>query len=179
MAPACYHGHERAAESPGPSRREAVGPRERLRQTLEHDWTADPFPGVCPYHGDCLEGLASAHALAQRWGERPEVLSVDHPAWALEAQYLALGVVGVIAVLSPRRIVIGGGLSRQSALLPLVRANVLRLLNGYVPSAAIGERIDDYLVTSALGPRAGVLGALALAQNVVRVRSGGPSGGRA
>jgi fructokinase len=95
-------------------------------------------------------------------------LPSDHPAWALEASYLALGVVSVLAVLSPRRIAMGGGLLRQPALLPLVRANTLALLNGYVPAAAIGERVDDYLVAPALGSRAGVLGALALAQEAWR-----------
>jgi fructokinase len=59
----------------------------------------------------------------------------------------------------------GGGLLRQSTLLPLVRTKVLSLLNGYVPSAAIGERIDEYVIAPALGARAGVLGALALAQD--------------
>lgn len=132
---------------------------------VPHDRDADPFTGACPYHGDCLEGLASAHAVAQRWGRSPEALPADHPAWALEAHYLALGVVSVISILSPRRVVMGGGLLRQSALLPLVRTKVLRLLNGYVPSAAIGERIDDYVVAPALGGRAGVLGALGLAQD--------------
>jgi fructokinase len=134
---------------------------------VPRDRAADPFPGVCPYHGDCLEGLASAHAVAQRWGQAPDALPADHPAWALEAHYLALGVVSVMAILSPRRVVMGGGLLRRPGLLPLVRAKVLDLLNGYVPSPVIGERIRDYLVEPALGARAGVLGALALAQDVV------------
>lgn len=132
---------------------------------VPHDRDADPFSGACPYHGDCLEGLASAPAVVQRWGQRPEALPPDHPAWALEAYYLALGVVSVISILSPRRVVMGGGLLRQSSLLPLVRTKVLSLLNGYVPSAAIGRRIDDYVVAPVLGVRAGVLGALALAQD--------------
>jgi fructokinase len=132
---------------------------------VPHDRDADPFTGACPYHGDCLEGLASAHAVAQRWGRSPETLPADHPAWVLEAHYLALGVVSVISILSPRRVVMGGGLLRQSTLLPLVRTKVLSLLNGYVPSAAIGERIDEYVIAPALGARAGVLGALALAQD--------------
>ena len=133
---------------------------------VPHDREADPFPGSCPYHGDCLEGLAAGPAVAQRWGRSPEDLPADHPAWPLEAHYLALGVVGVVGILSPRRIAMGGGLSRQPALLPLTRANVLRLLNGYVPSGAIGHGIDRYLVAPALGSRAGVLGAIALAQDI-------------
>jgi fructokinase len=135
---------------------------------IPHDREADPFPGTCPYHGDCLEGLASAPAVARRWGQPAEALPADHPAWTLEARYLALGVVSVIAVLSPRRVVLGGGLLRQPDLLPRVRVGVLDLLNGYVPASAIGGGIDDYLVAPALGARAGVLGALALAQDAMR-----------
>jgi fructokinase len=137
---------------------------------VPHDRDADPFAGACPYHGDCLEGLASAPAVARRWGRRPEALAAHHPAWALEARYLALGLVSAIGLLAPRRIVLGGGLLRQPVLLPLVRAQVLGLLNGYVPAAAIGGRMDDYLVQPALGSRAGVLGALALAQDAARAR---------
>ena len=132
---------------------------------VPHDRVADPFGGACPYHGDCLEGLASGPAMARRWGRPPESLPADHPAWALEAHYLALGAVNAIGILSPRRIVMGGGLLRQPVVLGLVRADVLRLLNGYVPSAAIGD-IGDYIVPPALGSRAGVLGAIALAQDL-------------
>jgi fructokinase len=139
---------------------------------VPRDREADPFDGVCPYHGDCLEGLASAHALGQRWGRPPETLPADHPAWPLEAHYLALGVVSVICILSPRRVLLGGGIMRQTALLPLVRAKMLGLLNGYVPSAAIADRIDDYVVGPALGSRAGVLGALALARDIAEVGGG-------
>jgi fructokinase len=135
---------------------------------VPHDRDADPFAGACPYHGDCLEGLASALALARRWGRGPEALPAAHPAWVLEARYLALGLISVISILAPRRVVMGGGLVRQPALLPRVRAQVLGLLNGYVPSAAIDARIDDYIVAPALGARAGVLGALALAQDLAR-----------
>jgi fructokinase len=124
---------------------------------IPHDREADPFPGVCPFHGDCWEGLASGPALEARWGVAPEELE-DETAWALEARYLALGLVAVIAVLSPERIVVGGGVMRRPGLLELVRAEVAGLLGEYV---AAGE-----LVPPALGARAGVLGALALAESV-------------
>jgi fructokinase len=139
---------------------------------VPRDRAVDPFEGICPYHGDCLEGLASAPALARRWGQPPETLPAEHPAWALEARYLALGIVSVIHVLSPRLVLMGGGVLRQSALLPLVRGEVLRLLNGYVPAAAIGGRLDEYIAPPALGSRAGVLGALALAQDLVSMPRG-------
>lgn len=130
---------------------------------VPHDRDADPFAGACPYHGDCLEGLASGPAIEARWGAPPEALPPDHPAWALEARYLALGLVNVTGILSPERIVIGGGVMGQAHLVPAIRANVLELLGGYVRSPAILDAIDRYIVAPALGARAGVLGALALA----------------
>lgn len=131
---------------------------------IPHDWTTDPYPGSCPYHGDCLEGLAAGPALEGRWGQRGESLPAHHPAWALEAHYLALGLVNFICVLSPQRIVMGGGVMEQSFLFPLVREKVKMLLNNYIQAPAILERIDEYIVPPALGRRAGVLGAIALAQ---------------
>jgi fructokinase len=131
---------------------------------VAHDRLADPFPGICLYHGYCLEGLASGPAIERRWGKPAEQLPDDHPAWPLEAHYLAHGLATFIYVLSPQRIVLGGGVMAQSQLFRLIRAEVLRLLNAYMRSPWLGDRIDDYIVPPALGGRAGVLGALALAQ---------------
>ncbi|MBN1178362.1 MAG: ROK family protein [Anaerolineae bacterium] len=136
---------------------------------LPHDRQRDPFPGVCPFHGDCLEGLAAGPALEARWGQRAETLPPDHPAWLLEAHYLALGLVNVICTLSPQRIVVGGGVMTQPHLFPLVRREVQTLLNGYVKAPAILEQIDSYIVPPGLGDRAGVLGALALAQHAAEM----------
>jgi fructokinase len=131
---------------------------------LPHDLLADPFPGTCPFHGDCFEGLASGPALEQRWGAKAETLGPEHPAWALEAQYIALALMTFICTLSPQRIIIGGGVMAQDQLFPLVRAETQRVLNGYVQAPAITEKIDEYIVPPALGGRAGVSGAIALAQ---------------
>jgi fructokinase len=131
---------------------------------LPHAWEADPFPGMCPYHGDCLEGMASGPAIEQRWKQRAEYLPADHPAWALEAQYLALGLVNFITVLSPQRIIMGGGVMQQGRLFPMVRQRVQALLNRYVQAREILQDIDAYIVPPALGDRAGVLGAIALAR---------------
>ena len=128
---------------------------------IPHDRALDPFDGVCPYHGDCWEGLASGRALEARRGRPPEELRDDGPLWELEARYLALGLVSVISVLSPERIVIGGGVMKQPGLLSLVRREVGALLNAYVPRI---DEIEDYIVTPALGSHAGVLGAIALAR---------------
>jgi fructokinase len=129
---------------------------------------ADPFPGACPFHGDCLEGLASGPALLARWGRAAETLPPEHSGWALEARYLALALVNFVCTLSPQRIVMGGGVMEQAHLFPRVRREVQALLNDYVRAPAILEHIDGYIVPPALGGSAGVLGALALAARSAR-----------
>jgi len=131
---------------------------------LPHDRQADPFAGFCPYHGDCLEGLASGPAIKARWGISAEALPLDHPAWALEAHYLALACATFIFMLSPQRIILGGGVMNQSHLFPLIRQEVQALLNGYIQSPAILQQIDSYIVPPGLGNGSGRLGALALAE---------------
>ncbi len=131
---------------------------------IPHDLDADPFPGVCPYHGDCWEGLASGLAIEARWGRPATALDGDQAVWELEARYLALGLVSVICVLSPERIVIGGGVAHHNGLLALVRRDVLVLMNGYLEARAVSDEIDDYITLPKLGMRAGVIGAIALAE---------------
>jgi fructokinase len=147
---------------------------------VPHDRARDPFPGVCPYHGDCLEGLASATAMRGRWNVGPDNLPPDHPGWELEASYLGLGLASVVAVLSPQRIVLGGGLIRAPGLLPRVRERLVALIGGYLRSPALDD-IERYVTAPALGERAGVLGAIALAQDagVARVPRAGASPGSA
>jgi fructokinase len=139
---------------------------------IPHDWQADPYAGNCPYHGDCLEGLACGPALELRWGARAEGFGADHPAWPLEANYIALALVNCITILSPQRIVLGGGVMAKELLFPLIRARVQELLNGYVQSTAIiSAAIDSYIVPPSLGARAGVLGAIALAEQAHQAQS--------
>jgi fructokinase len=133
---------------------------------LPHDSQKDPFEGNCPFHKDCFEGLACGPAMEKRWGQRAETLPPDHPAWELEAHYIALAMQSFICSLSPQKIILGGGVSQQPQLLPLVRQKTLALLNGYVQSDAILQHIDSYIVHSELGSSAGVAGAIALAQRV-------------
>jgi fructokinase len=123
---------------------------------IPHDHAEDPFAGACPFHGDCLEGLASGPAIEKRWGVRGEELPNEHAAWALEAKYIALGVANFICTLSPELVVIGGGVMRRGLLYEMVGAEVRRLLAGYV------ERLPD-IVRPGLGELSGVLGAIALA----------------
>jgi fructokinase len=127
----------------------------------------DPFPGVCPFHGDCLEGLASGLAMELRWGVKAGHLEPDHPAWRLEARYLAMGLASLVCVLSPRRIVMGGGVMHNLGLFPMIRENLRECLNGYVQAPDILESIDSYLVPPLLGDDAGVLGALVLAERAL------------
>jgi len=130
---------------------------------IPHDRTVDPFEGVCPFHGDCLEGLATGPAIERRWQAPPRSLPGDHPAWRLEAHYLALALSTFVCTLSPQRVILGGGVMTQPSLLPMIRTKVVDLLHGYVQVPPILEAIDEYIVSPGLGPRSGILGALALA----------------
>lgn len=134
---------------------------------IPHDSQRDPFEGTCPYHGDCLEGLASGKALEARWGQPAKSLPDDHPAWELEAEYLALALVNLICSLSPKRIVIGGGVMKQEQIFPMIHQKVQGLLNNYIQSPAILENIEDYIVPPGLGGHSGGLGAIALAMDLV------------
>lgn len=133
---------------------------------IPHDTSRDPFPGACPFHGDCFEGLASGVAMERRWGQKAETLLPDHPAWDLEARYVGLALANYVCTLAPQKIVVGGGVAQQTCVLPLVRRHVQALLNGYIQSPRVTGRIEEYIVPPALGGRAGVLGAMALAEAV-------------
>jgi fructokinase len=131
---------------------------------IPHDQLRDPYRGCCPFHGDCLEGLACGPAIEARWGVPGPELPIDHPAWALEAHYLALGLANWVCTLSPKRIVLGGGVMQQHWLFPLVRSELIRLLNGYVQSRKLAEEVDEYVVPAKLANHAGIIGAFALAE---------------
>ena len=127
---------------------------------LPHDWAADPYAGGCSYHGDCLEGLAAGPAMQARWGVPAGTLPPDHEAWKLEARYLALGLATWACTLSPNRFVLGGGVMEQRQLFPMIDKELARLLNGYIPAPQV--------MPAALGSRAGVLGALVLAEMALK-----------
>jgi fructokinase len=131
---------------------------------LPHDFSKDPFPGSCPYHGDCLEGMASGPAIQKRWGWPAATLPPDHPAWALEAHYLALALVNLALAFSPQRILLGGGVMQQPQLFQMIRNEFSVLLNGYVRHPDILARVDEYIQPPRLGNNAGILGALLLAE---------------
>ena len=131
---------------------------------IPHDLGRDPFEGSCPFHGDCFEGLAAGSAIERRWGKPGEELGDRSEFWELEAEYLALGVVNVICIASPQRVILGGGVMKQPSLLPLVRTRVRELIGGYIVAPELAEGLDEYIVGPALGDRAGVLGAIELAR---------------
>lgn len=135
---------------------------------IPHDWKRDPFPGRCPYHGDCLEGLATGPAIQARWKQPAEDLPPEHPAWELEAHYLGLGISNLITALSPQRVILGGGVMDQSQLFPMIRNEVRELLGNYISTPEIMEPNEEYIVPPVLGPQAGVLGAVALAQQAAQ-----------
>lgn len=122
----------------------------------------DTFGGICPYHEDCLEGMAAGPAIERRWGVKGHELPTDHPAWALQAYYIGQALMGTILLLSPQRIILGGGVMKQQHLFPLIKNEVKKNLNGYVSSDVIQEHIDNYIVPPGLGDNAGLCGSLAL-----------------
>ena len=124
----------------------------------------DPTPhGFCPYHDGCLEGMANGPAIEKRWGVSAKELPADHIAWDIEAEYLAQMCANTTVMLSPKKIVLGGGVMHQLHLFPKIRKRTLELLNGYVAHKAILEDIDNYIVPPALGDNAGAAGSLLLA----------------
>lgn len=125
----------------------------------------DTYEGTCPYHGDCLEGIAAGPSLEKRWGgKKGHELAEDDQVWEMEAFYLAQALTSYIYILSPERIIMGGGVMKQKQLFPLIRRKVLEMLNGYVSSPYLTEQeIDNYIVFPGLTDEAGVKGALYLA----------------
>jgi fructokinase len=126
------------------------------------DGTPDPFPGACPFHGRCLEGVASGSALQARRGGEGGAHPDGDPVWDLTAAYLAHGLAAVTLILSPERLVLGGGVMAQPGLHGRVRHHLAAVLAGYVPRPEVGEDMDQWLLPPAL-PDPGLAGAFALA----------------
>jgi len=134
---------------------------------LPHDRQKDPFPGCCPFHGDCFEGLANGPAIGRRWGQSGDTLPDDHPAWDLEADYIAYALANVIFLLSPQRIVLGGGVMERPQLFPLIRQKVREIINGYIASPVMTGSMNEYIVQPGLGKRSAILGAMAMARKSI------------
>jgi len=128
------------------------------------DGTPDTYAGSCPFHGACLEGLAAGPALLARLGMPAETAGPDHPIWELEAGYLAHALATYTLVLSPMRIVLGGGVFQQPHLINQVRRKLVEVLAGYVPREETATGVDGFVVAPRFGQDAGLIGAFALAQ---------------
>lgn len=133
---------------------------------IPQDKVNDPFPGICPYHGNCFEGLASGPAIKERWGVDSALdLPIDHPAWDFESDYIAAAMMNYILCFAPEKIILGGGVMKQTQLLPLIHEKTKKLLNGYIQNNSVAH-IEKTIVLAGLGQEAGNLGALALAKLV-------------
>lgn len=122
----------------------------------------DTYKGRCPYHANCIEGLAAGPAIEERWGKKAIELADRPEVWELEADYIAQALVNYIVTLSPNKIVLWGGVMHQEQLFSMIRENVVQKLNGYVHHKAILEDIEHYIVPPALGDEPGIKGALYL-----------------
>jgi len=123
----------------------------------------DSYPGFCPYHKACFEGMASGPAIEDRWGEKAANLQDNAQVWALESYYIAQALVNYIMVLSPEKIILGGGVMKQKQLFPLIRKQVAEMINGYLKTKEL-EDLDNYIVPNSLNENQGILGALELAK---------------
>ena len=122
----------------------------------------DKFQGRCPFHKDCLEGMAAGPAIEDRWGKKGQEMTNDDRVWEMEAYYLAQALMNYILILSPQKIIMGGGVMKQQQLFPLIRKYVQEFLNNYVYKREILEKIDEYIVYPGLGDEAGFTGSIAL-----------------
>ena len=134
---------------------------------LLHRAPGDDFPGICPYHGDCLEGLCCGPAIGARYGIPAAEIPADDPAWRYTAYYIAQAVMNLILTVSPERLILGGGVMGQPQLLPMIRRETERLLNGYLKASQLQD-MDSYIMEPGCGGDQGILGALELAAGVCK-----------
>jgi fructokinase len=131
----------------------------------------DDYPGHCPFHAACLEGMTAGPAIQDRWGAPGATLADRPEVWDLEATYLAQALRTITYVVAPQRILLGGGVMQQEGLLELVRERLADQLNGYATSTMLQESLDEYVVAPVFGQHAGLIGAIALAMEVAPVNT--------
>ena len=132
---------------------------------IPHDKRIDPFIGICPYHRDCFEGLASGPALEERWHISPKLLPKHHMAWELEAEYISLALMNLICTISPQKIILGGGVMHQTHLFEKIHQKTRNILNNYIKSKYLEDHIRELIIPPVLKDDSGILGALDLAIN--------------
>ena len=126
----------------------------------------DDYAGCCPFHGNCVEGLASGTAINKRWQvDTAAKLADDHIAWQFEAEYLAKALVNYIYAFSPEKIILGGGVMHKTILFDMIRKNVAQYLNSYLDYPALKD-MSNFIVPASFGDNTGVKGSLALALDI-------------
>ena len=152
-----------------------LAPRDMLPNRLMHPEMGhigvrrdrrDTFAGMCPFHADCLEGLASGPAIYQRWGCELATLPPQHEAWSIIGAYLGQLAATMALVLSVECIIFGGGVMANGLILPHIRTAAAASLNGYLQPLSHAGALDRYITGSQLGGRAGIVGAFLLAESV-------------
>ena len=128
----------------------------------------DTYEGKCPYHKTCLEGMAAGPAIEARWGDKAKNLADRDEVWEMESWYIAQALVNYILTLSPRKIILGGGVMHQEQLFPLIRSKVTEFLNGYLNTKELKD-MDSYIVPSSLHDDQGIMGCVELAKRALTV----------
>lgn len=128
---------------------------------------ADTYEGRCPYHGTCFEGMAAGPAVEGRWGKKGVDLAENKEVWEMEAYYIGQALVNYIVILSPERIILGGGVMHQEHMMPLVREEVRKQLNGYIKTKEL-EELEQYIVLPSLNDNQGIMGAFKLAMDEIQ-----------
>ncbi|MBR5377462.1 MAG: ROK family protein [Lachnospiraceae bacterium] len=124
----------------------------------------DRYTGACPYHKNCFEGMASGPAIEARWGKRGEELTDREEVWELEAYYIAQALTDLIMVLSPKKIILSGGVMKQTQLFPLIRRKVSDNINGYLRTKELSD-MDSYIVPASLDDDQGIMGCIRIAMD--------------
>lgn len=121
----------------------------------------DTYPGKCPFHGNCLEGMCAGPAVEERWGAKGTELADRPEVWEMESYYIAQALVDFTLMISPQRIILGGGIMHQTQLLPLIRKEFAKLMNGYLHTKELDD-LDSFIVVQSLQDKQGIMGALKL-----------------
>ncbi len=133
---------------------------------LINKYAHDHYKGRCPYHANCLEGLAAGPAIEERWGKKAIELKDRPEVWDMEGNYIAQALAGYILTLSPQMIILGGGVMHQEQLFPIIRRYVKEILNGYIKTKEL-ENMDSYIVPASLNDDQGIMGCLELGRRAL------------
>ena len=126
----------------------------------------DPKGGICPNHPNCLEGFACGPSIEARWGKKAAELADEPLVWEIESYYIAQALVDFIMILSPQKIILGGGVMHQEQLFPLIRRQVKEMVGGYLSTPEL-EDLEHYIVPASLGGDQGIMGCIKLGLNAL------------